>query len=513
MPVSTVVHLPGAGAITALAPLRLSGACQCEQTHRCQNDRQNTYDFHRYYLDLFAGHYSTNHVAFPLSRRKAFPYSRPWFAMFIAPAKSIALVLAAYFLMNPAAPGETQPRSISTSRQFIVYGADIPLRGAVCDLAERTKLNLLHLLEIRDDWKTPLVVNLESPQANFPDASLRRLEVSQLGFGLKLQLNLLLGPDLQGREVERELLRAILIEMIYRDRGNIAPGTAYVTPPDWFLDGVLALQSDEDRDANAQLLEGFVAAERVASLDDVVRQDRAKLDSSSRQLYAAYSQALLQLLLDAPDGHQKLVHFLHDLPGAPADPVANLIVHFPETLGRSPDKWWSLSVSKLAASRRYEILSAAETASTLDHLLHFPISGPDGKTEHYSLGDYRHFLKLPAAPAVLQQVSRQLLLLGSRAHPSYHAIVQEDYALAQLLARRKTRGVAERLDRVASYRQLIERQTREIDDYLNWYEATQLKTMSGTFTRLLRDDERGSERPRRRDPISVYLDSIEMEMQ
>jgi len=61
---------------------------------------------------------------------------------------------------------------------------------------------------------------------------------------------------------------------------------------------------------------------------------------------------------------------------------------------------------------------------------------------------------------------------------------------------------------------MVERQLRGIDDYLNWYEATQLKTMSGAFTELLKVPGAAEDSPvRRRDPISVYLDSIEQEMQ
>ena len=38
-------------------------------------------------------------------------------------------------------------RSTSISRQFLVYGVDIRIRGAICDLAEQTKSDLLRLLD------------------------------------------------------------------------------------------------------------------------------------------------------------------------------------------------------------------------------------------------------------------------------------------------------------------------------------------------------------------------------
>ena len=103
----------------------------------------------------------------------------------------------------------------------------------------------------------------------------------------------------------------------------------------------------------------------------------------------------------------------------------------------------------------------------------------------------------------------QLLLLGARAHPSYHAIVQECYQIAALLARGKTRKVTQRLARVATYREVVEQQGHAMDDYLNWYEATQLKTMSGVFAQVLKDAGEEDRPPRRRDAISVYLDAIE----
>jgi hypothetical protein len=227
--------------------------------------------------------------------------------------------------------------------------------------------------------------------------------------------------------------------------------------------------------------------------------------------------ALLQLLLDARGGARKLTQFIADLPDAPNDAMANLKAHFPETLGQSPGKWWVLSVAHLSASDRHEILTAEETASRLDRILRFSIPATDGTRKEYSLGEYENFRKLPGHRAVLGKVSRQLLVLSARAHPAYRPIVQEVYELSDLIAQGKmSRSQLDkmpgRLERVASYRRVIERQQNEVDDYLNWYEATQPKTMSGAFSQLLEAAKSADEpQPRRRDPITVYLDSIEGE--
>src|SRR5499427_6087447 len=137
--------------------------------------------------------------------------------------------------------------STSPSRQFVIYAADAKMRGAVSGLAEQTKTNLLGLLRQRDDWKTPVVVNLQSQQANAPEIPPADLRFSQTGFGIKLQLDLTISRNLDVSLVERELLRAILLEMIYRKQTNITPGTVLVEPPDWLIDGVLALAPGRDR--------------------------------------------------------------------------------------------------------------------------------------------------------------------------------------------------------------------------------------------------------------------------
>jgi hypothetical protein len=405
----------------------------------------------------------------------------------------------------------SRPRSTSTSRQFLVYGAEVRVRGAICAVAERTKSNLLRLLGLRDNWKTALIVNLDYPRADIPDAPLAQLDFNQLGYGLKLQLNLLLTRNVTGRVVQRELLRAILIEMMYRDRGNVAAGTPYVSPPDWLVEGVLALQPDRGSDADAELMRSIVASKKIPSLEDVVRQRHAQLDAPSRQLQEVYARALLQLLLESPGGRSRLAHFIADLPDAPNDAVADLRAHFPETLGRVAGKWWALSVAQLSASNRHATLSVAETSARLDRILRFSIAAPDGRSRDYSLGEYQAFRKLPNARSTLRGVSQELQLLGARAHPFYRVIVQKEYEVAELLARGRRRGVPERLNWVASQRASIDKQAGEIDDYLNWYEATQSKRMSGAFSQILEPAAVDEALPRRRDPISVYLDSIEME--
>ena len=154
----------------------------------------------------------------------------------------ISIVFAAHPL-HAASP----EHSVSPSRQFVIFGADAQLRGAVSDLGERTKADLLALLRQRDNWTVPIVVNLQPQQANLPEIPPADVRFSQTGFGLKLQVDLTISKNLDASLVGRELLRAILLEMIYRKESHIAAGSVFVEPPDWLIEGVLALAPGRDR--------------------------------------------------------------------------------------------------------------------------------------------------------------------------------------------------------------------------------------------------------------------------
>src|SRR5215475_16135656 len=102
--------------------------------------------------------------------------------------KRVAVALLALANWHLSYGAQTE-HSTSPSRQFVIYGADAKVRGAISGLAEQTKTNFLALLRQRDDWKTPVVVNLQPQQANVPELSPAELRFSQTGFGIKLQLD------------------------------------------------------------------------------------------------------------------------------------------------------------------------------------------------------------------------------------------------------------------------------------------------------------------------------------
>jgi hypothetical protein len=413
------------------------------------------------------------------------------------PAVLILSIFA--FDLTKASPLE---HSVSPSQQFIVYGGDALLRGGISDLAETTRTNLLRLLRRSEEWKTPIVINLQQPQANVPEIPPSELRFSQTGFGLKLQLDLTISANGDRAAIERELLRAILLEMIYRNQSDLAAGSVYVEPPDWLLDGVLACAPGHDR---APLVEALAVSDQVMPLVDFLRVRPEQLDWPGRLLYRAHSFALVQLLIDADSGRGRLGHYIDNLSRASNDPLKDLTQQFPELAGTGAAKIWKAEIARLRVEDSHQLLGFAETEKKLEELLTTKI----GKSSLHLHEMVQR--KLSAEDVVgLKRLSVDLLLLATRANPILRLTIQDYQQIATLLARGKNKGMAARLAKVETLRTKIAARMNEVDDYLNWFEATQSKTNSGEFANYLgAAGQRHLALPHRRDAISVYLDALE----
>ena len=394
-------------------------------------------------------------------------------------------------------------RSVSPSHQFIIYGGDATLRGAVSKLAEQTKANLLALLGQRDRWKTAIVINLQPEQANLPEIPPTELRLSQTGSGMKLQLDLTIAQNLDASLMERELLRAILLEMIYRKESDIPPGVAFVEPPDWLLDGVLALTPGRDR---APLVEALSVSQKKMSLEEFLRQRPRLLDSAGRMLYRACSFALVQLLVDGSEGRARLARYIDSLPNPSNDPVSDLKARFP-LLAQNAEKIWQSALTQTSSAQNYQVLTFIESERRLDELLRVTIPNTEKSLDLNGLAGRK---ASAAEKVVLNELAGALLLFIPQANPVLRPVAREYQQMAALLARGKRRGIAKRLARLQNTREQLTARMSDVDDYMNWFEATQLPARSGVFADYLRAaSEPQATGPRRRDPISVYLDTLE----
>ena len=265
-----------------------------------------------------------------------------------------AVVFGAMMSVVPAAP--PPERSVSSSRQFIVFGSNVRLRGAICDLAERCKRDALRLLGQRDEWKTPIVIQARHSPISVPGEPVGQLNVNQTGAGLKFQLELRVAREVGVPEVERELLRVIILEMAYREQSDLPAGAAFEDPPDWLLEGILALSAEGGSAFLAHALSTATTG-NVLTLEEFLRQRQVLLESPSQTLYRAYSAALISMLMDGLGGRVRLGRFVAGLARAQSDPLADLKTYFPE-LGENAEnleKTWRACVMRLSGNEPYRV--------------------------------------------------------------------------------------------------------------------------------------------------------------
>jgi hypothetical protein len=411
-------------------------------------------------------------------------------------------------LSSSAAPTPV-PRTVSASRQFIIFGGDIRLRGSVARAAEQGKSDLLAILQIPDRWSVPILVTLGQPQANVPEIPAVALNFSQTGAGLKIQLDLLIDREWEPTVLRREMLRALLLEMSYRALPSLPAGEVYNPPPDWLVDGILSFN-----DSPPELSDALQnAAGQPPSLSKLLALHPALVDSQSRTLYRACAGALLRTLLAPGDGRARLVQYIVDLPRATPDSIGELHAHFP-SLGkdeRAMESNWKASLAQLANDQRFALFGFSDTSQQLDECLHQNIGGEKGKALVLEEA-------VQAAPGKIDKLAvralgQRLMLLSAHAHPLLRSIVTDYQNVAEALARGRRHGLAKRLAATATLRKRVVARMSEVDDYMNWFEATQSQVPSGTFRDYMRAAETGEITPRRHDPLSVYLDAMETQVQ
>ena len=433
-------------------------------------------------------------------------------------------------LLACALPVEAAPpaRTLSTSRQFAVYGDDALGRSAAAAVAEDTKASLLRALGLRDEWKAAVVVVLRQPSSADPGASPRMLSVGQTGQGLKVQLELLTGEAGRGLRFRDEIVGALLTELAFRSAPGLPPGAPLHLPPAWLVEGMGSFLETLDHEGVEAFPPGVAETllRAGASFDALafLARNPAELDGASHRLFRACAHGVVRMLLrELPGGRDALLALLAALPEAGRGAVADLPLFAPE-LAKSPGalaKWWAITLSRTAAPDAREFFSATETTRALFALLG-PVEGQPStalsvgsapSANRQSLATLAARLSDPKqrgeAAARLTEIRGGLLGLRARAHPLLRPAVAEGVEIAGLAVRRRPATLIEaRRRELASLCRRLERRQDDAADYLNWFEATQQRTSSGEW---LFPPRPADAPPPRRDAVSAYLDAVEAE--
>jgi hypothetical protein len=410
---------------------------------------------------------------------------------------------------------EIKDRAVSSSKQFVVYCADSRLRSRVTSFAEEVKTQVLALLGERDAWKTSVTILIDPTL----DPSVRPVSLRLLltPAGACLQLNVRVGEDPAEVNLQKQIVRALLMEISFRELGLPGPDEPYVEAPWWLIDGVVESLRRKDLGINVNLFKGLMAAQKLPSIKDILNLDAEGLGPAAQALEASYAMCLVKMLSEQPSGRANLGRLLRQWPKSHSDPVTAVTSAFPQ-LANTPSalqKWWSLNVARLAQADHFLGISAEATEAQLAALLKLElVVNKAGSKKVFKVDQFKEFLALPAAKPALLSTQKGLVALSGRANSLYFPIVAQYKEILGALLRGKVEGLEQRLSELEHLRADLTHRLEAIADHLNWYEATQLSTLSGDFQgylKTVKEISRQEKERRAADPIAQYLDKLEAE--
>jgi len=421
----------------------------------------------------------------------------------------LAVVLLALVASGRAA--EPQPRT--DSGQFTIYCENAGLRRQVASFAVQTRAEVIALLGESDTWKRPIVVNLRLDSPAGRSRTPVTLSMVQSPVGLKYEIMAYLGTEPTDINLQKHLIRAVLLEYMYR-RGTPADGS-YVEPPWWLVEGAVELLRRRESGVQPRFFRTLIETNKLPPITAFLAQRPDELGPTALAVDRALAMCFVQLLVEQPGGRDRLASLVRAWPESRGDSLAALGKEFPALAGGAPalQKWWTLNLARYAAGDRLLGLAADETTRQIAALLEFDFAEKDGTKQRFAVADFPRFLKLPGAKPALAARQAALVDLSIRANVLLRPVLAEYHECLGLLARGKTRGMEERLARAAELHQLVTRRASDIGDYMNWFEATQMGGRSGAFDSYLKAaDEIDEQLKTRTDPVSRYLDQLEREL-
>lgn len=424
------------------------------------------------------------------------------------------IILFSVFALATCASAIADPsmRSISSSKQFVVYSADPNLRSQLAIKAEDFKKEVLSQLKLQDDWKMTIILNADAA----PPES-RRAPKFQVGVyeadatTLKIQIDIFDRSFLKEPEFETQLMNAIVLEIMLRG-ARVRAGRNIDPAPAWFVEGLLERMRTRDGGVRAGLYAGLLAASEPPRIEDFFRTRPENLDPTSRSIYRVQAAALLDALMGQPDGLDGLRTYLSSPRRHPAS-INEVVESFPslendrDNLGRR----WILSMARSSATNRIEPLSARKTGEELATILDIQAL-PDPRNPSVASASGPFALETIARSQngkfIITQKSEELLRLSTRAHPVYRSLVDEYYRIVSELSAKPKARVEKRIAAAEEARAALRGRVAELQSHMDWVEVNQIQSENQELVVALEDIEEMESPPPRADRISRHLDAL-----
>lgn len=345
-----------------------------------------------------------------------------------------------------------------------------------------------------------------------------------------------------------KLLEALLIEQILAPYAA-SPGEftlEQVEVPDWLLHGFDQLISHRRGGSPSAFYRGFLSSGQMLKPDEIVAVKGAdKLDPVNYAIFRASASAMIEALLDQPEGGTGMRSLLGDLGRPGGVPLAVLLrQHFPAVreIEEGLDKWWALEVASLAQQQDFEFLGREETERIITEALTLRFEGvpesapvaepvkrgildffkpaaaapnPVQSTGPFvgTLDQYQSYLGRAGAKEQLAQAFERLQHLKRSGFPLYRPVVSAYEQVITKLVKGDVANIDAELKSIEEMRTKIRETLMRTEDYLNYFEATRAPQRSEAFDDYMemRKSLESKPAPQRNDRISRYLDALELE--
>lgn len=423
----------------------------------------------------------------------------------VCAATAIALFGAGGAGAQTVAPELLKPenRTVSSSKQFTIFGGTRRERSDLARRAETLKEGLQRELGLGVQWRDPILLILTPADA----VRLRQPRVFVQVFdaedaGRKIEVNLSPGALQDTALVDGGIIRAVLLEASLQKQKF--EGDRFVEPPSWLVAAMTAASAQGDQMLGAPVYSALLEGKGMPKLTRFLKESGENLRGRAREIHAAQSYAFYRALSGADGGKARIAENL-TLADPSRDPVDRFGQTWPDLLD-DPDRMarmWALSVARLASPERTDFVSAEDSSGKLAAVIE-SLATPESELD--PAGAMLELARTPEGRFRFEQAATELRRLGFRAHPLYAALVEEYREMFDGLARKKRRGFAAKFGEAEDLRWALDDRSNEITDYLNWYQANAPSAQPVVDLATMLPPEPAT---RRNDAISRYLDSVE----
>ncbi|MEI6279150.1 MAG: hypothetical protein WCQ16_07190 [Verrucomicrobiae bacterium] len=425
------------------------------------------------------------------------------------PALIVAGLLATAALALGTADSPLSGRTTSTSGRFVIYSKDAIRRSLIAQHAEAARTTWNAKLGSDENGGHPIIIQdligSAKPRGN-PNAATAIFEGD--GGILKVQTSIYDVSVLRGQALDWEIYRALGLEWIYRNHPPKA-GKPFRSPPTWLLEALTQQERMRQDGIPAGVYAVLLRSERPPKLEDFLRAKPELMEPTSLTLYRTQALAFLNALEELPEGGRGLGGFLSSLVREDND-LKSLLAAFPSLENDSSrlGKLWTLAIARDSAGKGAELLNVGETSRALQSLLDLSAQ-PDPKkpdrTTPTGAAALSSIAKSEGGPFLMRQKSAEFFTLELRAHPLLKPVIEEYRNITTQLAQKPRKNVDRRVEENGKIFDLLIQRSGHVDDYMNWFEATQLDTLSENFLEITSP----AAPEKRTDPISRHLDAIE----